>query len=134
MQWLKRYIFCQQMQNRLIHYLGGIFYPKLDILFDDHLSVAVHNYGYHTQNMALCLCLVLDVWVRLLLTSMITGNCEFCSFNDDWSCKAASNATACLMMSSSILRWLASAWISVWSDSLLIPIISWYLRWMPWRL
>ena len=59
MHWMKRYIFDdKQMQNGLIHYSGGIFDPKLDILFDNHLSVAVHDCGYHTQNMALCLSLL----------------------------------------------------------------------------
>ena len=65
------------------------------------------------------------------------AKCEFCcccGYNDDWSCKTASKASACLMMSSNVLRWLVLARISVCSDLLLIPLISWSLRWMSWRL
>ena len=50
-----------QMQNGLIHYIGGIFQPKLDILFGDRLSGSVCYCGYHTQNMTLCLSLVFQI-------------------------------------------------------------------------
>lgn len=49
-----------QMQNGLIHYIGGIFWPKLDILYDDCLSGSVCC-CYHTQNMTMCLSLVFQI-------------------------------------------------------------------------
>ena len=65
----------------------------------------------------------------------IFAKCELCCCcNDDWSHKAASKTSACLMMSSNVLRWLALARIWVWNYSLLIPLISWSLIWMSWRL
>ena len=136
MCWLKQQIFDdKQMQNSSIHYSEGIFYPKLDILFNDRLSSAVCDCGYHSQNIALCLSLVFQIVADIDDMQIIFAKCEICCCcNDDWSSKAASKASACLIMSSNVLRWLALARISVWTDSLLIPLISWSLRWMCWRL
>ena len=41
----------------------------------------------------------------------------YCCCSDDWSRKAALEVSTCLMMmSSNVLRWMALARMSVWSD------------------
>ena len=124
------------MQSDLVFCSYYTFYPRLGILSVCHWIHVDHEFGFHNLGMAMWICfpnkcgLLLSCWCfccwYILVLAMVFS---FDLWRVDWSSCADSYASACLITSSSWIRWLAFARMSVWRVSSYKPQISWSLMW-----